>query len=288
MKKEEIGLYYSMPNRTVGCKKVVENLLKGLKELNIDVKTNTTLPMTGCIHGGIAQLQKKTLPKNTLVGPEIVVMPNENKELFTHYTNWVQPSQWVIDYTKTDPITKNNKMSAWPVGIDTTEFNSDKRGNYKRDCFIYYKTVTNQVNTAILNDLKIKLRTMKLSFEVITYGSYDEKQYKELINTSKFGIFLTGTESQGIAYMEALSMNLPLYVVDIKEFFYKRQNYKFSNNNVSAAPYFDDRCGVKCVGINQLDEFINKLNVYKPREYIMDNHTCKHGAEKYMKILRGI
>ena len=34
-----------------------------------------------------------------------------------------------------------------------------------------------------------------------------------------------------------------------------------------------------------LDEFLNKLDKYSPRDYIIENHTLKMGAEKYYNIL---
>lgn len=280
-----IGLFYNrIDGKVVGCRKVIENLLAGLSLLGVEVVHNSILPKTGCLQG-VDAFHKKKLSQNALIGPEIMVLPNEMPWSWPYYKNWVQPSQWVVDYMRTFDHTKNVSMDVWPVGINTDEFNDGNRGKFTKDCFIYYKTVTNQVDLNKLKDLQRFLSQNKISSEVITYGNYQESKYKQLLNTCKFGIFLTGTESQGIAYMEALSSGVPLYVIDINEFFYKRQNYKFIGKNVSAAPYFDDRCGIKCPNLSRLLEFVEKKDTYAPREYILENHTLKMGAKKYVDIL---
>jgi hypothetical protein len=285
---ESVGLYFTQIGTVVGCKKVVDNLLSGLNELGIQVCINSPGDLNGCVHGGIPAFDNRTLPSNTLIGPEIMVLPNEMSWAWGAYKNWTQPSQWVVDYMQTSPLTTGINFHVWPVGINTDMFNENNRGGFQRDCFIYYKTVTKQVNQTHLDSVIAECTKLGLSYEVITYGTYTEAKYRELINTSKFGIFLTGTESQGIAYMEALAMGLPLYIIEVNEFYYELQNYRFTSPNVSAAPYFDSRCGVKHKDLSQLPNFIQTLGTYTPRSYILDNHTVKLGATKYMNILRSI
>lgn len=290
--KEKIGLFYKTPGKVVGCQKVYDNLIKGLKELDVEVHDNKVMEMTGCLHGGVPELQKQTLPNNTLVGPEIMVLPSDNTNLWKKYKHWTQPSTWVVEYMKEPKfksIIKDVNFHVWPVGVDTNEFNPDKRGNFKRDCFVYYKNVTGQCNDASLKNITNQLENLSLTYTVLKYGNYTEDEFRELCNTSKFCLMHCGTESQGIAYMEILSSNCPMYVVDVKEFNYKRGHYIFRNDAVSSAPYFDERCGVKYTTLGLLEhKFLPNLENYEPRSYIMENHTCKKGAEKYMEILRKI
>jgi hypothetical protein len=278
----KIGLFYKMPNRMVGCWKVANNLIRGLQQLNIQVSENKIEEYNGSIHGSITEFENRTLPKNTLIGPEIMVLPTDMSWVWQTWNNLVQPSQWVVDYMRTFPITKNNKLWVWSVGIDTNQFNDDNK-NITTDCFIYYKNVTHQTPISKLNNVTNVLKSKNISYKVIEYGNYNEDQLKQLCKTCKFCIMLCGTESQGIAYMEILSSGVPMYVIDEKTF--KYSSFTFTNDNVSSAPYFNNECGIKTTDINSLDLFINNLDKYNPRKYILENHTLKIGAQKYVDIL---
>ena len=215
-----------------------------------------------------------------------MVLPSEDPSLWNKWKNWTQPSQWVIDYMQTFNETTGCNMYVWPVGIDTEKFIPIGNGRKHFDCFVYYKNVTQQTPIQKLQRIQDVLNKKGISHAVITYGQYDEDGFRRLMKKCKFGIFLTGTESQGIAYMEALSSGIPLIIIEEKVFAYS--NYSFSNANVSAAPYFDDRCGEK-IDINDFDlkigSFIQKLKFFNPREYIIENHTLEKGAQKYYDIL---
>jgi hypothetical protein len=91
--------------------------------------------------------------------------------------------------------------------------------------------------------------------------------------------------------MEVMSSGVPVLVIEEKTFLYS--DYKFTNENVSACPYFDERCGMKTtietIG-NDINMFIENVNSnkYNPRQYIVENHTLIKGAEKYVQILERV
>jgi hypothetical protein len=275
----KLGLWSLSPDRVVGCKKVIDNLKKGLEQIGQEYVENELGDVNGCIHGSVKEFRTKTLPPETLIGPEIVVLPTETNA-WTKYRNWCQPSQWVIDYMKTFREVKYNRFNVWPAGIDTDEF-TNTRGSFKRDCFIYYKNVTKQTPVERLNYVKRELEKRKMTYTVIQYGSYNESQLKELASTSLFGLFLTGTESQGIALMEVMAMDCPVYVIEEPMFEYGGFRFR----GASAAPYFDKRCGIISDGMERIGEFRENILKYWPRDYIMENHTCAISAKKYVEIL---
>lgn len=278
----KIGLYHKTPDRVVGCRKLTLNLIKGLKELKQEYVENEPGDVNGIIHGAVNEFRNCTLPRNTVVGPELCVLPTEMPDKLHYYRNWVQPSLWVVDYFKTFKEAENTRFYTWPSGIDTDEFNI-KRGPYKRDCFIYYKNVTKQTPIEKLEYVKRDLEKKGMTYEVLTYGEYKEETFKELCQTSLFAIFLTGTESQGIAIMEAMAMDIPIYVINETTFEYNGFKY---NGGVSSAPYFGEKCGIIADDLSRLGEFRDRIMEFWPRDYIMENHTCKHGAQKYVDILR--
>lgn len=287
MSKDKIGLYceYPKPGQTIkGCQKVVMNTVKGLEQLGIEVKLNTNLPLCGCLQN-TRELQTKQVPSHALIGPEIMVFADDIPWMWDKYKFWTQPSQWVVDNMKTNLITKNAKFYPWPVGIDTDKFNENDK-NLIQECFIYYKDVNKTTPLSKLAKVEQEVIKRRFTYRVLKYGSYKEEELIKATKECKFGILVTGTESQGIAYMEMLSSNVPLLVWDENYLTFRGREYT-QRQNISSAPYFDDLCGVKVQNFDSrvLDQFISKLPTYKPREYILNNHTLKLGAQKYYDIL---
>jgi len=280
----KIGLFHSGSTKINGCTKVIVNLKNGLIKLGHTVIDNGFGDANGCLQG-IALLMSMKLPYNTLIGPEIVVLPTEKPELFKKYKYWVQPANWVIEYMKQFPtIIKNTIMSSWPVGIDTDRFNDLGRGKFEYDCFIYYKNVTRQTPVSALNFIKKRCDELNLKYLVLEYGKYKEEQKVLACKKCKFGIYWTGTERQGIALMEILSMGCPLYVLDMLKFEYSGFEYYGTS-----APYFDEKlCGIKHFDFSRINEFLDNLSNYKPRDCIISEHTLELGAKKYLEILEVI
>ena len=282
-----IGFFYNKSQKITGCQKVGLDTLRGLRELGVDVRENQLGDMNGCVHG-TPEFRNMTLPPKTLIGPCIVVLPTENKGMYSTWQHFVHPCKWVFDYMQTFPLAQNARHYYWPVGIDTERFNDKLRGHFEYDCLVYYKNVTKQTPDSKLGTVERELEKRKLSYKVIRYGSYTENQMKHLAAVCKFCIFLAGTESQNIAIMEMMSMGIPIYVLDCKVMEY--QSFRYESEHVSSAPYFSEECGVKVNGMDfdKFDQFWRNYHRFKPRNYILENHTLKKGAEKYLNILKEV
>jgi len=266
----KLGLFYN--TAAGGPGKVISNLVLGLNKIGIDINHNDIGDVNGCLN------QKRfDLPKNILMGPNLFVIPTDNIQLINKYDNFVVPSEWVYDKYKSFDIMKNKNIFIWSVGIDTDRFVPHK--NIKKDCLIYFKNRSDSELSLLINDLD----SNGISYHLLRYGGYTEEELISKVNEVKSVILLVGTESQGIAYMEMLSMNTPCYVIN-KNCFDYIAGYLFKAISV---PYFDDLCGmiVDKFDINSFRIFINNLNSYSPREYILKNHTLEISAKKYIEIL---
>jgi len=117
---------------------------------------------------------------------------------------------------------------------------------------------------------------------VLKYGHYSETELLKSIRESKFCVLLTGTESQGIAYMEILSSNVPCYVIN-------KPYWENSDNTIihpaCSTPYFDDTCGVIAENYEKFEYFLDNLESFEPRSYILENHTLVQSAQEYLKLL---
>ena len=60
------------------------------------------------------------------------------------------------------------------------------------------------------------------------------------MNSAKFCFLINGTESQGIAVQEIMSMGVPIIAWDIKEWLDQGEAYRVPATSI---PYWDERCG---------------------------------------------
>ena len=96
-------------------------------------------------------------------------------------------------------------------------------------------------------------------------------------------------ESQGFALQEALSMNIPLLVWNVKSM-NQEENINYPEIFGTVIPYWDERCGEYFYEQNEFietyDRFIDKLDTYKPREYVLDNLSVEVCSERFKELLK--
>jgi len=223
------------------------------------------------------------MPNTKLIiyGPHNFVFPNglwtslDLKDNPRVYYNCL--SEWVNTlYSEVSSFEKNMKMAPFPFAVDVERFKPAPEKIYERDCFIYFK----HRDPAHLSYAESLCKSQRLSYNVITYGNYNENDYIHMLNTSKFGIWIGTHESQGFAFQEALSMNIPLVVWDAKSMFYEinggRVEYasmmgRYKLESTSATSW-DSSCGL-LVDKNGLEEGIRTMSEhyrdYAPRDFVV-------------------
>ena len=105
-------------------------------------------------------------------------------------------------------------------------------------------------------------------------------------------LFFCEHESQGIAYSEALSMDVPILAWNQRRWLDpNRHAYGLSDWPATSVPYWDERCGEQFVSLSEfpevLDRFVerNARGKYRPREFILENLTLEKGARAYLSLL---
>lgn len=272
----KIGLFYSTQGNNNGPGKVVLNLIKGLELNGIEIVHNQLGDYNGCLQSWGTPIHQ--LSRNTLVGPNLCVIPTEMEWIWNRFENIVVPCQWVKEmYYQFECIKRGTaKLNVWAVGIDTDKFcpSDDKK---QWDVLIYEKGRESEIET-----IRGYLQNIGLRVVVIRYGHYKEEEFISLIKKSKCCVLLTKTESQGIAYQEILSMGVPCYALD-KDFWDDMPSFKFSATSV---PYFDSRCGEKQKSMDQFENFYHRLTDYCPRDYIVENLSLSKQANEYISLLK--
>ena len=285
-----INLYYSEAywghSATMnGPHKVVNNLIKSLDQENIDYAINEEkyehnflVQYDATAHEKHSRIEQDT----TIIGPQVWLFDGYGQFLIenqNYYKKIIAPSQWVKDKFINKFNLPENKVAVWPVGIE--EFNNKREINY--DCLIYFK----RRDQSELDAVKKFLVDNGFSYRMVEYGTYGEDGFKQLVNSAKFCFLINGTESQGIAVQEIMSMGVPIIAWDIKEWLDQGEAYRVPATSV---PFWDERCGEKFFTVDKMretfDNFYARINNYNPKDYVHDNLSFKSSVNTLLDILK--
>ena len=284
-----INLYYSEAywghSATMnGPHKVVDNLIKSLEQEKIDYAINEEkyehnflIQYDAIAHEKHSKIEQET----TIIGPQVWLFDGYGQFLIenqNYYKKLIAPSQWVKDKFINKFDLPENKVAVWPVGIE--EFDNIREPSY--DCLIYFK----RRNESELSAVKKFLVSRGLSYRMVEYGRYDEVGFRNLVNQAKFCFLINGTESQGIAVQEIMSMGTPIIAWDIKEWLDQGEAYRVPATSV---PFWDERCGEKFYNVDKLEEtfdnFYARINDYDPKAYVKENLSFESSVKTLLDIL---
>lgn len=247
------------------------------------------------------------VPENVKIiyGPQFFVLPqgifaqkyNPNlrgKCVYNTLSTWVKelycevvggPQNFMID------------MVQFPFSVDIEKFWGDPSSLKIRDCLIYNK----HRHPSVLEKIFQTLDSVKMSYSIISYGSYSDEEYIKKINESRFMIVADAHESQGFALEEAMSMNIPMLVINATSMYdeigHGREIYKEHRGSLkmiaTSVPYWSEKCGIittidKLSGEDILEISKNTNGKYsKGREYIeefLSDKVCMKRILDYWNI----
>ena len=289
-----------------GPAKVLRNTIRGLELIGVSVSLNEDILKfdTNWIHDDLrAYAHAVAIEKPILFGPNLVANPEELPFRWRKPANGsicLVPSEWVAKAWCSCVQFNGVTIEAWAAGIDTQTFGPLQKKNNQNESFVlvYFKNR----NKIELDYVVQKLVDKNIPYRIFAYGAYDELTYLESLKSAKYAIWLSGTESQGFAMMEALSTNLPILILDclnlndnvLNESIVSRPKFPkiFFKIRASSAPYFDERCGLKIVSISEIDQAINEMEKkcfqFNPRQYILENHNLSLAAEKLIAFAKNL
>ncbi len=211
--------------------------------------------------------------KKFIFGPHFSVFPDWKVNCIKNKNSiYIQPSTWALNAWKINPLSENLHLEVLPFGVDTDRFSPDQT-TVKTEVILYTKRREDWELGFIIH----YLNQHNIQYHLFNYQHrYDENHYLNILKRSKYAIILGQHESQGFAYQEAMSCNVPLFVWSVKSM-NQEKGAGYDDIYAETVGYFDERCGEI---IYTKDEFENKFNQfleginqnkYKPREYILEN-----------------
>jgi hypothetical protein len=197
---------------------------------------------------------------------------------------YIQPSKWAADIWKDFNVENIIKIKEFPFPVEIDKFKPIENSK-KNEVFVMFK----QRDPKELEYVIKFLDTINIKYKLFDYvKKYKEDDYISCLQNAKYGIWIGRHESQGFGLEEALAFDIPILVWEVK---YMSQEYGYNYPDISASviPYWDKRCGEFFVEKENFEEiyykFIDKIETYKPREYILENLSPKKCGEYFIKLI---
>lgn len=272
-----------------GPKAVERSLVTGLKELGAEFTVNQPLDAgakAACVLSGVKTLkwaisQKKAGKiKYLATGPNIVVTPlDENALIADPMIDLVLvPSGWNKNWWVSLDLKMADRISVWPAGVK--DFGKKRKADGL--CLVYKKFCPETLFDKVLDTLN----RQNIKYQVIKYGSYNFLDYENMLFQTRFMVFLSESESEGLALIESWMAGVPTLVWDSGIVRYKELIWK--EEGVSA-PYLAPAAGMFFKSKSDFEEnffvFLNKLESFNPRMYALENFSDKVCANKYINLI---
>ncbi|CAN5213804.1 glycosyltransferase [soil metagenome] len=289
--------------RPGGQTRVFLNLTAGLDEIGVSYRVNDYShairhpDQLACIIGKPFVLDKVEWKNPILFGASVFSHPIDDPDLFRRrpVRKILVPGPWMA--AMCEPYW-GARVEAWPVGIDTGLWHpADPAG--KTDAVLLYDKVLwdrPAREASLVQPIRDALAAAGQPVMELRYGSYAEADYLEALRRCRAMIFLCDHETQGIAYQQALSCDVPILAWDLGGPWRDPSYYpeKIVFGPVSSVPYWDARCGLRFSDADGFrlawPDFIEKVRelYFQPRQYILENLTLAQCAMRYVQIARAV
>jgi hypothetical protein len=265
--------------RKYSCPQAVrDSLLRGLKAHGIGTRLN---PWKGTsdtviVLSGVRALQEQIARKRAgkvarlIAGPNIVVTPNDARGILLNpeIDYVLVPSQWVADYYESVAPSLKSKLVIWPAGVARASAST------RDGCVIlYFKSQ----NTHLYEEARAAIEKTGNTECTLTYGKYAHASYLEALHTAKAVIYISQSESQGLALQEAWMRDVPTFV----HYTGKAQTRAFTwQNDKINAPYLTEGLGAFYRTAQELESLLRQADAYHPQPYtkkmLSDDASAAH------------
>lgn len=267
---------------------VTRSLIEGLSSIgesfNYNPASKKDLADTVVVLSGVRTLlqmieyKKVGLIRRLYAGPNIVTFASDhNSTIAAPEIDFViTPSEWVVKLYQEDCPSLIGRCFPWPAGVDVQYWKPNPKIKRKK-ILIYLKNNINKIwpIQSYIDYLTDKGHEVK----VIEYGCFSHQDFLEELQQSILMIGFSLSESQGIAWNEAWSSDVPTMM-------WRNNMTVIQGRSVqcSTAPYLDEGNGIF---FDQLEDFksifenwsSNKIR-FSPRKWTLENMSDEVCASK--------
>lgn len=229
------------------------------------------------------------LTNPVIYGPGRVPDPNDLDELRQTLNLKIvtYPSEWPIELNAPD---RRDLFATMFVGIDTDAWPDISSEPKTCDVLLYNKVRWHQAERErdLLRPIRSMLKRRGLSWKELRYGAHNLETFRKTVTGARSMIFVAEHETQGLAYQEAMSSNLPVFAWDDGELVDPSQRkLAGAHLRVSSVPYFDQRCGLTFTRDNieeRFEDFWKRRADFRPRDYVLEHLSLERGAQRFLDL----
>jgi hypothetical protein len=270
---------------------VFRNLVKGLDAIGYPYSVNHALNSTRrlWIHDDHVALKylSRSHDAAAVVGPNLFVMPDDIPSVVDlRGCLYVHPCVWATNLWREAGFDAC-PVAAWPVGIDLDEF-SPSAAVERNAVLVYHK----ERPESQLGNVVAAIRSAGHTVQVIRYGHYVESELVEAASSASVVVWHGCHESQGIALQETLALDVPIVLMDVTRLSQAVGTYPFGTGyddfRVTAAPYWDDRCGVRVYTVDEVvpavEHVLSHRSEFAPREFVRESLSLEKQARAFVGL----
>ena len=286
-----------------GQMRVFLNLCVGLDRIGVPYRVNDyrharkNLDELACIVGKPCVLDKIEWKNPILFGAAVYSHPLDDPHLLERLPvkKILVPGPWMKEMCR--PYW-GDVVDAWPIGIDTDLWHPSNTAQKSVDVLLYDKVrwEHDRYEAILIEPIRAMLKRCGHSCREMRYGFYRDEEFRSALGQCRAMIFLCEHETQGIAYQQALSCDVPIFAWDRGGYWQDPSYYpdKVRFAPVTSVPYWDDRCGRKFVDAAEFSAnwngFWNDVEAkhFRARDYILENLTLEMCARQYVEVANNL
>ena len=258
---------------------VTRSFVEGLHSIGASFNYNPRFPWrmaeTVVVLAGVRTLRqaikfkRQGRIKKLLAGPNIVIFSSDYGSLVAspEIDAVITPCDLVANHYLEDNPSLGGRIFSWPAGVDTEYWQPD-RSRDRNTILIFEKQNAGPVGS--VEPYIDYLRGLGWNVQVIRYGSFSHDQYLEALINSCLMLGFVISESQGIAWAEAWSADVPTLIWRNTSNVSSGRRYE-----CSTAPYLTSQNGLF---FNDLEDFKIQFRYWEehrerftPRAWVLEH-----------------
>jgi hypothetical protein len=273
---------------------VTRSMVEGLQKIGVHSNYNPKrLDEVGdvvVVSGGFDGLRQAIGWKKTghirrlLAGTNLVDFPSEQRELMCakEIDLLIVPCDWFRDNFITDCPELQGRVTSWPAGVDVTYWRPEPRG-CEDQVLIYEKQIIGREPVGPVADYVPIIEKRGYRVKLLKYGAYLPDQYLDMLQRSCVLMGFVLNETQGIAWAEAWSVNVPTLLWNQDYVTFKGRTYR-----ASTAPYLTPQTGLFFTSLAEFEivfeRWNNSRNQFHPRQWVLENMSDEVCAKRLCNL----
>lgn len=281
-----------MQSKYGGHHAVTRSAVEGLQKIGVRMTYNPrTLSAVGevvFVPGGFdalwqaIQMKRSGYLKRLLAGPNLVEFPSDRRDLITapEIDVYITTDNSTRDLYVEDCPELSGRCQPWPAGVDTGYWQPIVNRADRHTVLVYIKPEPGPVDPQII---ATKLKQLGYQVEIMQYGFYTHDHYLQALQHAQVMVGFSQSESQGIAWAEAWSADVPTLIVRNEVTTRRHKTYRSSTS-----PYLSSQTGMFFDDPLDFERVFNywKMNrdKFNPRQWVVDNLSDERSAQKLCKL----